>query len=266
MTDWHASYKKQIKLAGIVYFHRISDNRMTQSPLLNLGMFAKLCGNDASRNVILTTTMWSRVKEETGALREAELTGTYWKGMIESGSRAMRFKDSFISAWDIIDTIVQRDPAYALLLQEELVDIRRRLSETEAGVALYNTLQNQLAKQKEILRTLRDEAAMENDEQLVRELTEQYTDMQNGLQATFNQLKTLKIPFGRRIRFLLTFQKPRSVSFPQLRIHLLICLPICSHSLCATGPQVSHQPFRSWNLSLSLSEGLAFAAERNRRS
>jgi uncharacterized phage infection (PIP) family protein YhgE len=140
--------------------------------------------------------------------------------MMEHGARAMRFEDSFKSAWDIVDTMVQRDPAYSLLLQEELVDIHRRLSETEAGVTLYNALQKQLAEQKEMLRKLRDEAKSENNEQLVKELTAQYNDMQDSLQSTFDQLATLKVPFGRRIKLLLTFKKARSVSTSPLIIQL----------------------------------------------
>ena len=37
-------YKRDIKLAGILYFHRISDNRVAGTPLKNIRMFQKLCG------------------------------------------------------------------------------------------------------------------------------------------------------------------------------------------------------------------------------
>ena len=55
---------------SLLYFHRISDNRMAGTLLKNLRMFEELCGKDALKNVILTT-MWDEVDEETGLARES---------------------------------------------------------------------------------------------------------------------------------------------------------------------------------------------------
>ena len=44
---------------------------MVGTPLKNLRMFEELCGKDALKNVILTTTMWDEVDEETGLARES---------------------------------------------------------------------------------------------------------------------------------------------------------------------------------------------------
>lgn len=40
-----ASYSARTKLTGIIYLHRVSDNRMQGTALMNLGMFKKLCGD-----------------------------------------------------------------------------------------------------------------------------------------------------------------------------------------------------------------------------
>jgi len=74
IADWlNTTYKRNIKLSGLLYFHRISDNRMAGTPLKNLRMFQELCGHNALRNIILTTTMWLDVEEELGSVREKEL-------------------------------------------------------------------------------------------------------------------------------------------------------------------------------------------------
>jgi hypothetical protein len=183
---------------------------MAGSPLKNLRMFGKLCGDDAIRNVILATTMWDRVSSDVGSHREGELRNKYWKGMLAGGSKMMRFSGTFGSAWDIIDGIAKTRRAQSLLLQEEMVDFRRQLSETEAGVTLYNQLQKLLAEQKDTLRKLRDEAAADNNKQLVEELNKEYEAIQKGLQSTFDQITKMKIPFTRRL-VLYFRRKPRKV-------------------------------------------------------
>ena len=52
----------QEALSGILYLHRITDNRMAGTPLKNLQVFQKLCGRDALGKVYLTTTMWDEAE------------------------------------------------------------------------------------------------------------------------------------------------------------------------------------------------------------
>jgi len=225
------SYKRKVLLSGIVYLHRISDNRMSGSPLTNLHMFAKLCGDGATKNVVLATTMWSNVKPDIGQKREVELKSKYWAGMLDLGSQAMRFEDSWGSAWDIIDAATKSTEVQdnTLLLQEELVDLKRRLGETEAGKALYERLQKSLAEQKESIRKLRDEAQSEENEQLAKELTAQYEELQDVLQNTFDQLAKMKVPLGRRLKMLTSFRKPRWVC-----LHTFILIDIFAEYLSRT--------------------------------
>jgi hypothetical protein len=226
------SYKSNVKLAGIIYLHRISDNRMQfVSPLKNLQMFESLCGDGAIKNVVLATTMWTKVKPvEAGERREKELEDKYWTGMLEGGSRMMRFGDSFDAAWKIIDGMVntqENDKADGLLFpQEELVDLGRRLNETEAGKTVYARLQQVLAERKEAIRKLREEAKGEENEQLAKELAVQYRAMQDALQSTYDQLATMKIPLGRRLLMLFSFRKPRAVRSFRLWFEILLTISI----------------------------------------
>ena len=100
------SYSRKIGLAGLLYFHRISDNRMSGTPLSNLNHFQKLCENELQR-VILTTTMWDEVDEETGTTRENELKEKYWRTLINGGSSTKRFFNDRKSGIEILRPIIQ---------------------------------------------------------------------------------------------------------------------------------------------------------------
>ena len=58
------SYKKEILLSGLLFTHRIADNRMGGSAIKYLKMFHNLCGVEALKNVVLVATMWDQVYEE----------------------------------------------------------------------------------------------------------------------------------------------------------------------------------------------------------
>lgn len=67
------AYDEKTRLTGIIYLHRISDNRMFGSSLKNLRMFRSLCGTENLSYVILATTIWDKVNAGEGRAREAEL-------------------------------------------------------------------------------------------------------------------------------------------------------------------------------------------------
>ncbi|KDQ52993.1 hypothetical protein JAAARDRAFT_96495, partial [Jaapia argillacea MUCL 33604] len=147
-------YNKQILLSGILYFHRISDNRMVGKPLIHLDMFQKLCGKNAPEKVILTTTMWDQVDKLTGNAREEELKTMNWSYMLSKKSKTSRFLNTPESAWTVLEPILRSARKEPLLLQEEMVDLRKRLNETETGKALYTGLQILLSEQRETIRML----------------------------------------------------------------------------------------------------------------
>ncbi|KAI6042170.1 hypothetical protein EDC04DRAFT_3058955, partial [Pisolithus marmoratus] len=132
------TYKKNMKLSGMLYLHRISDNRVSGTPSRNYGMFKELCGKENFKNVILVTTMWDEVTEEVGSAREKELQSDFWRSMITLGSSVHRFDGTMESAWKIIDSLsvappVQRRP---LQIQRDMVDEHVPLHRTAAGRAV----------------------------------------------------------------------------------------------------------------------------------
>ena len=188
--------------------HRISDNRMAGAPQKNLHVFANLCGDEAMHNVILATTMWNRVKEHVGARREKELKEEYWKTMLEKDSMVVRFNGTFQSAWSIVDEILRstnRSPL-PLLLQEEMVDFHKRLSETKAGITLFEELKNLLSLHNDAIRKLKEEARVQGNPHVVKELDAQSEMIQEKIRQTLDQIQEMRIPLGRRIRSLLMFR------------------------------------------------------------
>ena len=222
-------YEKDIKLAGIIYLHRITDNRMAGTPHRNLRMFGELCGDQAVKKVVLITTMWDKVQQDTGVRREKELFDNYWKTMIDFGASTARFSNSADSAWKIIDLILKQHETEVLLLQEELVDLKRALNETQAGKTLYSDLQRLLAEQRDAVRSLAEQARDESNPQLARQLEAELKRIQKDFDKTFSAIKNLKISFGKRLMLLFFGKKSRAV-----RLILNLDVIFLSYSLICT--------------------------------
>ncbi|KAG0694741.1 P-loop containing nucleoside triphosphate hydrolase protein, partial [Suillus ampliporus] len=139
---WLAS-SDDMKLAGVLYLHDISESRAFGTSRRNFDMFRRLCGENAERNVILVTTKWNDVGAGVGERREKQLKDSFWKEMIENGSQVARFHGSHNSAWDVMRLILANNSAVAALrIQEELVDLGKVISETDAGNTLRAALKD----------------------------------------------------------------------------------------------------------------------------
>ena len=179
----------ETKLAGIVYLHDISLSRM--EPIFrSLVVFQKLCGKDALKRVVLCTTKWSDIFREEGESRTEQLKEGHWKEMIEGGSTVRRFEDSQESAWDVIASIIvghQIGKMDALQIQEEMVEAKKLIPETEAGRQLRYSLD-------QLLKSLKQ--ASSKDPSRRKELDTQ-------IAAIRNQMRVMRIPASHRILGLL---------------------------------------------------------------
>ncbi|KAI6099978.1 P-loop containing nucleoside triphosphate hydrolase protein [Pisolithus croceorrhizus] len=112
ISDWlKAEYPTpQPILSAILYFHRISDNRVagTGTPLQNLRLFEKLCGKNAMPKVTLVTTMWDEVDSEVGKERLKEPKKNYWREMVSRGSTTFECEDPKGSPMKLLRQIAQR--------------------------------------------------------------------------------------------------------------------------------------------------------------
>jgi hypothetical protein len=171
--------------------------------LKNLKVFSSLCGTDAAKRVALVTTMWNQVPASAQAqmaTREKELEGEFWSHLVAAGVLIRRFDGTTANAWKIVSSVIKKHtPAEAVKLQRELVDLRHRLSETEAAKVLYSSLMQGMASHKELLARLEKHARNNKDSQEEARIKIQIEEVNKQIDNSFNALKDLKIPIGRRI-------------------------------------------------------------------
>ncbi|KAF4955416.1 hypothetical protein FSARC_11848, partial [Fusarium sarcochroum] len=136
-------HSRGLKLAGILYLHRISDNRVSGSAMKNFTLLEKMCGPQAASRVFLITTMWDLA--DTGKLshREAEMRETrlactqeFWGSLCQQGSQTKRWQGDYKTAFTIVNellTLNERRGYVVQRIQTELVDQKKTLVQTTAG-------------------------------------------------------------------------------------------------------------------------------------
>lgn len=162
----------------------------------NLRLFASICGHEAMKNVVIVTTMWSKVSKAEGSRMEAALKRDVWNEMIADGCTVVRFQDTQDSAWDIISTIEKERTK--VQLPREIVDTGLRLNETEVGVTLNKELEKLILAQKNATRSFRKLSKSQDNALLVEQLNE----METKIVQTQEQLRELKIPMTRKVLLL----------------------------------------------------------------
>ncbi|KAF7761726.1 hypothetical protein Agabi119p4_9718 [Agaricus bisporus var. burnettii] len=198
---------RELEISGILYLHRISDNRMAQTPLKNLKMFQKLCGEDFFKKVILVTTMWPELEStETNGIasdeyydemnscsnREKELETIYWSDMLNHGSTTKRFSNSKDSAWDIIDCIIDIESQKRWVrIQEEMVTQGKKLPNTDAGRQLHGITQELIDRQNDLFKRMKEELGQNVDQMVVQALLEELKELQKDREKALEDMRQL---------------------------------------------------------------------------
>ncbi|KAK8115579.1 hypothetical protein PG984_012081 [Apiospora sp. TS-2023a] len=199
------TYQSSVKLAGIIYLHRITDKRVSGSALRNLRMFKELCGQDAYKHVILATSMWNDLPEadkEIGPMRERQLVtdSGFWKDMYERGSVVKRWYDK-TSANNIIDVLLAASNSndnMTLQIQKELVDECKELVTTSAGREVNKELAElQKRFDRDMQRLIEDSriAVAEGDIRLHQQLQNQKKDFEEHRRKAAEGQKALQLSF-----------------------------------------------------------------------
>ena len=144
------------KLRGVIYLHRITDERYSGSAVKTFEIFKKICGQGALGNILLVTSRWSGVDQIKGSDRERELKDKFWAGMLAEGSGMSRFHGDKQSAIALVSQLLYKDPV-VLDLQHELLQPGKKLEDTAAGVYVSNNLDKVKARYEEDLADLRDQ-------------------------------------------------------------------------------------------------------------
>lgn len=114
--------------------HRISDIRVGGVAKANFRIFQAICGERALKNVVIATTMWSKVTDDEGTQRVAELgdLDDFLKPALSKGAKMFHLKDDSLElARELVRGVVSNHPL-PLAIQEELVIRGRSIDETSA--------------------------------------------------------------------------------------------------------------------------------------
>ncbi|KZP06255.1 hypothetical protein FIBSPDRAFT_876710 [Athelia psychrophila] len=108
VQGWLADkYQGNVLLTGILFMHRITDNRAPRAGAADMGGTIQVnapCGRIGLRNVVLVPTMCDVVEEATITERVADLRKNFWSDKISGGSRIdSSYRHTQGSAWEVLN-------------------------------------------------------------------------------------------------------------------------------------------------------------------
>ncbi|KAK2686610.1 hypothetical protein QWA68_014665 [Fusarium oxysporum] len=164
ITDYLAAqHLSGLPLRGILYLHKITDNKVTDASLQHIQILRKIAGDNAMTNVILVTTMWNILRPEDhqrAVQREQELVTSFWSSMIDNGSIVAQFNGTPRSAYPLIYQLADQQ-SVVLDIQKEIVDENRSILETATGMTLVQQLREDHDAYQLKLCNLRDELSQQ---------------------------------------------------------------------------------------------------------
>ncbi|KJA19828.1 hypothetical protein HYPSUDRAFT_43940 [Hypholoma sublateritium FD-334 SS-4] len=195
------SYDQGNRLAGVIYMHRILDNRVGGISARSFRMFRNLCGEDSLCKVVITTTMWDQVDLSLGEEREKELVDkeVFFKPAVDKGARLARHDNTLESAQTIIRSIVQNcSTPVTLKIQEELSN-GISVMDTQAGREVNREILEQIERHRaEMYALLSDiqEATRARDDESRRELLQERTKMEAIIRRLENDSANVARSYG----------------------------------------------------------------------
>ncbi|KAF9521508.1 hypothetical protein CPB83DRAFT_801359 [Crepidotus variabilis] len=208
LADWMATRSRNsTKLTGILYLHRITDNRQAGTPHRNLRLFKKLCGDElgVERKVVFVTTMWDKNQGEPGRLmayqkRQDELR-EYWRPMLTLGAQVAEFNKTREAAVELICRVIsQHSVGGVARLQEELVDLNLPLDETRAAQVVGSQYQSLIAEHRGTLLDLDRAMQRTNDPSMVADLHAERERVEAELNKIVEQGKAMRIGFFSKLK------------------------------------------------------------------
>ncbi|KAI3607451.1 hypothetical protein WG66_004632 [Moniliophthora roreri] len=170
------------KLAGILYFHRISDTRMGGISRRNFRVFRELCGEETLRNMIIVTNMWGSVAQDVAESREVELINNeaFFKSALDKGAQIVRHDNTPEMAREILRHLVEKK-SIPLRIQIEMVEQGKDVSQTASAEELDQIMNAEIKKHREAVRTLQEnmkDTLRAQDEECRRRLEEESGNIQ----------------------------------------------------------------------------------------
>jgi hypothetical protein len=175
----------------------------------NIDMFKALCGYTSYSNVAVATTMWTGQEGDwadfTRRESQLQMDPAFFGSLIADGVRMFRHAEhgrdaaqEASSARQIVAHVVSQSrlAPVILLLQHELVDERKALSQTSAGVVLLGDLAQATAEHIQQIATVRAEigaALARQDQAHAAELKSQRDEIQARLSAAEQGHQSLEV-------------------------------------------------------------------------
>ena len=156
----HTTYTANYLLTGLILLQPINGNRITGSEMRRTQLFKKILGPNAYERVIIGTTMWNKIAEESSGTMNAvgrQQRNDVWGDMVERGARVMRHDDNRESALRLIRELTKFNTPVALQMQEELSQNGGRIAMTSAGRQLDDDLSVEVNNLREEIAKLQSE-------------------------------------------------------------------------------------------------------------
>jgi hypothetical protein len=189
-------YEMKIRLKGIIYLQRISDNRIGHSGRRALRILQEICGDSALENVILTTTRWGENHDGRDEERETHLLEHIWNPLLRMRAGKQRYYGTPDSAIGIVQDLLGRDEVL-LDIQKEIFD-GRELGKTSAGILVTDNLEELQVELEKSLREIdRLRRQLSNNDEVGRIRTDkQFANEQERM----NQAKAAEKLLEERLR------------------------------------------------------------------
>ncbi|KAI6142844.1 kinase-like domain-containing protein [Pisolithus tinctorius] len=153
LANWlHDKYFEDVKITGVIYTHRVTDDHISRTVRENLDQFRRLCGDKAAQHVQLVTTWWDEQEDKEATPNWVPQLGDCLPIAANVHHERFRFFNTQGSALDIVNRLVGED---AVLTEEKLVEAERHLHDTNVARPPYSRFSWLWQQIKEFLKTLR---------------------------------------------------------------------------------------------------------------
>jgi len=117
--------KQTQTIGGVVYFHKITNLRLTGSDRTNIEVFEQICGRQFLHRAVFATTMWDTVSSadhrKFGQLHTS--LEKMYSHLVEKGTKFLKFEGNDISATAVLQSLAKSatNPAPRLQLENEVI-------------------------------------------------------------------------------------------------------------------------------------------------
>ena len=183
-------------LTGIILLQPVTGNRVQGSEKRRTRLFEKICGPNAFGHVVIATTMWSDLRDESegrSRVQQRSAAPDFWGSMIEDGAQVVKHDNTASCAISIIRSLIHRNTV-TLQMQGELQENNGRLSATSAGQQLHSDLGDTSRKVLAELEGLKAELRESNRENtLLREEIQEVQEKLSNLAAQKLRLQNERV-------------------------------------------------------------------------